>query len=284
MFERADRLWLSQVEPRLPYHAMELDWRGFEPALVCIDRIDDSPVDLDLKRVDFVISERRVCVGRFDGDRHLPCPNSTSVSTFVQCANCAEESFIPYQECIFEPKCDGDLCDIDFCRREHVLYLAFYNSRVKIGMSSSRRIEKRLIEQGADAYALIGAFPSRKSARTAEKEISADLAIPQAFRQRTLLDDLAKRIDISVVEERYAELSASLETVFGLSPGALQWLDAYPIELPLDARPHLRETPGRHRGEMIGVKGKWLIYHSSGMNALSLADVPSRFVGEGMPL
>ncbi|UCE81184.1 MAG: DUF2797 domain-containing protein [Methanobacteriota archaeon] len=281
MFERADRLWLAQIERSLPFHAIGFEWRGFDPVLHCVNRSDDSPLHLDLKSVDYVISGHRECVGCFQDQQHTPCPRSAGVSRFTQCPDCAEESFIPYQECVFEPKCDGELCDVDFCGREHVLYLAFYNARVKIGMSSARRLEERLIEQGADAYAQIGVYRTRKRAREAEKEISARLRIPQSFRQRVLLEDLARRMDQKTVENKFARLCSSLETHFNLKPEELRRLDSYPIELPLDMKPSLMNTPGRHRGELVGVKGRWLIYRSGGMNALSLADVPSRFVGIG---
>ena len=281
MFERADRLWLSQVESSLPYHALDYSWQGFEPTLLCVDRTCDAEVSIDLEEVDYVIGERRECVGQFENGQHKPCPNHESVSRFTQCAGCAEESFIPYQECVFEPKCDGELCEVEFCRREHVLYLAFYNTRAKIGMSSSRRLEERLIEQGADAYAMIASYPTRKSAREAEKEISAKLRIPQSFRQKSLLDGLARRVDANGIEDSFADICASLGSMFGLEPKKLEWLESYPIELPLEHRPTLRETSGRHKGKAMGVKGRWLIYRSTGIKALSLADVPSRFIGTG---
>jgi hypothetical protein len=283
MFERADRIWLEHVEASLPYHAVDFEWRGFEPVLTCVGHSRDDVLDLDLESVDYVISSRKECVGHFEDGRYVACPDRAAVTKFVQCAACAEEFFIPHQECVFEPKCDGDLCDMDFCRREHVLYLAFYNTRAKIGMSSTRRVDRRLVEQGADAFALIGSFPSRRKARTAEKEISARFRIPQAYRQETLLDNLVHPLDVTGIEESYGALSSSLEAQPGVAPGKLRWLDSYPIELPLDAKPRLRETEGRHRGEAIGVKGRWLIYRADGLNALNLADIPSRFVGARPP-
>ncbi len=279
MFERADRIWLDQVETSLPYHAVDFEWRGFVPVLTCVERSSRKALELDLDRVDYIVSGRRECVGHYEDGRYEACPHGAAVDRFAQCASCAEEFFIPYQECVFEPKCHGDLCDMDFCRREHMLYLAFYNTRVKIGMSSTRRVETRLVEQGADAFALIGSFPSRKSAREEEKSISARFRIPQAYRQETLLEDLVLPMDIDGVAERFESLCASMEGQPGISPGKLQWLDSYPIGLPLDMKPILRETNGRHRGDAVGVKGRWLIYRADGLYALNLADIPSRFVG-----
>jgi hypothetical protein len=283
MFERADRIWLEQVETSLPYHAVDFEWRGFKPALICVDRSTREALDIDLRHVDYIISSQKMCVGHFEDGQYEACPDKAAVTRFVQCEACAEEFFIPYQECVFEPKCDGERCDMDFCRREHVLYLAFYNTRVKIGMTSSRRVDKRLVEQGADAFALIGAFPSRLRAREAEKKLSSEFRIPQAYRQETLLYSLDSPVDIAAIEERYSSLCNSFENQQDIAPGKLRWLRSYPIELPLDAKPKLRETQGRHRGEAVGVKGRWLIYRADGLNALNLADIPSRFVGIQSP-
>ena len=59
-------------------------------------------------------------------------------------------------------------------------------------------------------------------------------------------------------------------------------MDAYPIDLPLDCPPQLRDTAGRHRGKLLGMKGKWLVYDSGSINALNLWDVPSRFLDVGI--
>ncbi|MGB2581386.1 MAG: DUF2797 domain-containing protein, partial [Thermoplasmata archaeon] len=258
MFETADRLWLRQIESSLRYHAVEFQWEGFEPRLTCVARGGDDVFDIDLGQVDFVISDARECVGYFDGDSYTSCPNKTSVTRFAQCVDCAGESFIPFQECVFEPKCDGEICDMDFCRREHVLYLAFYDTKAKIGMSSTRRIERRLVEQGADAFAVVGAFPTRRRAREAEKQISSRLRIPQALRQEAVLNGFSRALDAAGIEERFHGLASSIESQFGLKVEGLRWVDAYPIDLPLDCPPQLRDTAGRHRGKLLGMKGKWL--------------------------
>lgn len=282
MFERADQIWLSEMEDSLPYHALYFEWDGFEPRLECMDESGNN-IFINLGSVDYVIGRRRECVGRFDGERHIRCPGRAHVTRFTQCPECAEEAFIPHQECIFEPRCDGELCDdVDFCRREHILYLAFYDTKAKVGMSSSRRLERRLIEQGADAYAVLGAYPTRRAARTAEKEISSSMRIPQAFRQEALLRSLVHEVDVEGIEAKYSSLSQSLESRFDLRPEPIHWLDEYPVELPLESVPHLADTPGRHRGEALGVKGRWLIYRSSRLNALALSDVPSRFMRADM--
>src|SRR4030067_83679 len=167
-----------------PIHALEFHWDEFDPHLLCFDSSAAQECEFDLEDINFSVSQRKVCIGMWDDEgRYVPCAKQAPVSRFAQCQECSEESFLPHQECVFEPRCDGELCDIEFCKREHMLYIAFYDTRMKIGMSSTRRIDKRLIEQGADAYSIIGKHPTRKRAREAEKKISERLRIPKFHRQ-----------------------------------------------------------------------------------------------------
>ncbi len=283
MFVTADRLWLDDVEGRLPLHVLEFYWDGFEPGLQCFDPERGRVVDVLLDDADLVIGRRRTCVGRFEGDRYIPCPGAVPVTRFSQCDACAGESFIKDQECVFEPKCEGERCDSEFCRRQHVLYLAFYDTMAKVGMSSTRRVERRLVEQGADAFSIIGPYPNRMRAREAEKDISSRLGVPQGIRQQTVLSRFSRPLDGEGIEARYGELKAALAETFGLCVEPLRHLRGYPIGLPLPAAPQLQETPGVHRGRLLGVKGKWLVYESGDIRALNLADLAGRRLARGRP-
>ncbi len=267
------------MQDRFTLHAIDFHWEAFSPHLVCYDSADSQISEFDLKEVRFSVSRKKTCIGLFDDDgNYVPCPRSAPVSRFSQCPECAGESWIPHQECIFEPKCDGELCDLEFCKREHVLYVAFYDTRMKIGMSSTRRIEQRLIEQGADAFSIIGKWPTRKRAREAEKELSDRLRIPQSHRQELLLRSLSRPVDSRGIEERFSALKASMGARHNLDPEPLRWLDKYPVELPLRDAPMLVDLWGSHRGNLIGIKGRWLIFESEGLKALNLADIPARFL------
>lgn len=265
-------------------HALDYHWKGFEPHLDCFDPSDGEECEFDLERIDFSVSEARTCIGSWDDDgNYRPCPSRTPVGKFAQCDKCAKEFFIPNQECLFDPKCDGTDCmgqkrEWEFCRREHVLYIAFYDTRMKVGMSSSRRIDRRLIEQGADAYSIIGSFPNRLEARETEKKISDRLRIPQFYRQETLLKGLARPLDKKGIEDRLEGLRITLGEAFGLKPMPLSWLTGYPIDLPLSQVPQLEPSVGRHLGKRVGIKGKWVFYESDGLKALNLSDLPARFL------
>jgi len=269
----------DDAEGEYPLHALDFYWQGFEPGLTCYDSRENEVSEFDLERVDFVVSQRKSCIGYFDDDdKYILCPRNASVTRFAQCAECSRESFLPFQDCVFDPKCEGEKCDLEFCRREHVLYVAFYDTRVKIGMSSNRRVEKRLIEQGADAYAILGTFPNRKRARDTEKEISNRLRLPQFYRQEVLLRNFSRSLDVRGIEGRHEALSITLGEAYGLRPEPIRWLDGYPLELPLSRSPRLQGTVGRHKGRLVGFKGKWLVYEQDGLRALNLSDIEARFL------
>jgi hypothetical protein len=283
MIMRADRLWLEEVESRLPLHALEYYWDEFEPVLLCYDTARGKETSLGLESADFVVGSRKRCVGRFEDDRYVPCPFRAEVTKFSQCDKCAAEVFIEDQECIFDPKCEGEKCDNEFCKRPHVLYLAFYDTLPKVGMSSTRRVERRLVEQGADAFAIIGTFPNRYRAREAEKSLSAELELPQWYRQQTILANFSRPLDIAGMEAKYSQLKAAISSRGGYAVESLRMLSGYPLELPLPGVPNLQETPGMHMGRLLGVKGKWLLYESRGLKALNMSDLVGRFMSRGLP-
>jgi len=286
VFVRADQIRVEQIEESFPLHALDFSWEGFEPVMTCVPVGTGETCQLDLEEVVFAVSKRRICVGQFSDEGYVPCPRNAPVGRVSQCPDCAEESFVP-QECIFNPpeRCENESCKMpEFCKRPHTLYIAFYDTRAKIGMSSSRRVQRRLIEQGADAYALVGVFEDRYHAREMEKRISEDMRLPQSLRQNSLLVNLERPVDVGGIEARYKGYSASLSEAYQLQPGPLTWIDRYPIDLPLKSVPRLEPTWGMHRGEYIGCKGRLLVYEADGLRALDLADIPSRFISrEAVP-
>ena len=283
MLDKRDPPLAEGLEDMLSLHVLAFYWEGFEPRLDCHDPFNHEVVQVGFDPADFVVSGRKVCVGRFEGDRYIECPGRTPGTTCSQCDECAGEAFIDDQECIFDPKCDGSKCDNEFCKRPHVLYLAFYGTMPKVGMSSTRRVERRLVEQGADAFAIIGTYPNRFRAREAEKAISAETGLPQWYKQQTILANFSRPLDVAGIEARYGELKQVLEAREGCSVESLRPISGYPLALPLPGVPQLQETPGMHRGRLLGVKGKWLLYVSHGLGALSMPDLVGRFVSRGLP-
>ncbi|MDH4122955.1 MAG: DUF2797 domain-containing protein [Thermoplasmata archaeon] len=281
MFARADQLRIEDMENSFRLHAIYYSWEDFDPQLVIFDLDDGQLKVLGLDDVDFSISKKRVCVGSFIEDEYVPCPRDAPVTKFSQCPECGEK-FIPVQECIFEPKCEGDLCDSPLCRKEHAVYIAFFGDKPKVGMTTRGRIRSRLIEQGADAYFVASTYPTRKAARTNEKMIGEKLRITERPANKTILESLRMPRRRTQIEEGWRWIASNLEEKFSLHPDDLEFLDSYPLEEPLTCVPKQTDIWGNHTGKLIGVKGKFMIYESDRLLALKLSDIPSRYVSRGL--
>lgn len=279
MFARADQLRIEEIEESFRLHAVEFYWEEFDPKLVYFDLDDGQLKEFDLDDIDFSVSKKRTCVGSYVDGEYVPCPGNFPVQRLTQCAECAE-SFIPVQDCLFEPKCDGDLCDSPLCRKEHAVYIAFFGNRPKVGMTTKARIRSRLIEQGADAYFVADLFPTRKSARDAEKTVSEKLRITERPNARIILESLRMPRRRSQIEDGWKWISRALRENLSMNPGDLEYLDSYPLEEPLPAIPRPTESWGYHSGKSVGIKGRFLIYESDKIMALNLADLPSRYLSK----
>jgi hypothetical protein len=107
----------------------------------------------------------RHCAGTTDGDVHLACPNDPAPycpdhTDRWPCARCTGECAKP----------------IDACDEEHAVYLAaFAPDVVKVGVTRSWRLERRLREQGADRAAHLRTVADGRIARQIEADIAVDL-------------------------------------------------------------------------------------------------------------
>jgi len=246
-------------------HVVSFGWNKFTPSLKVYD--GEKIEDIDLGKIDFNVSQGKICVGSFE-DGYTPCPDKRTVNRFSQCQNCAPDS-IPDLDCIFEPG-DCSNCEGGFCEEEHAVYLAFVSKHPKIGMTKKARLKKRMIEQGADAYALLASLDHRKKARSEEKELSQKLNISERIGSKKKLKSMAKKVDKPTIRTKYLGVRNRVAV------GKLNFLNDYPITLPLRAVPRLRPVPGIHKGEMVGIKGGFLIYENNGLQALKLSDLPGR--------
>lgn len=283
MFIRGDQLRISDMEDKFRLHAIEFGWEEFDPELY-IFNLDENhllPFHFD-NRLELSVSKRRVCVGSFVNGEYVPCLRSEPVKRFSQCPECGEE-LIPIQSCLFEPQCEGELCDSPICRREHAIYISFFGTKPKVGMTLKSRVKRRLIEQGADAYFLVDTSENRKKAREKEKRISQKLKITERPATSAILSSLQLPKKRQQIESLWRALSEQLEQAMSMRPGNLNFLEDYPLEEPLKRVPKLADSWGMHSGKIVGIKGKFLLYDSDSLNALNLADLPSRFLSLDRP-
>jgi hypothetical protein len=264
-----------------PRHVVSFYWDDFVPHLEAYDLGEERLTEIDLSNPDMLVSESRKCVGRYDENGYHPCPNNAVAKNFIQCASCAS-SWIPIQECIFEPQCDGERCDSDFCRRKHVVYAAFTGDIVKIGMTSEPRLRMRGIEQGADAIAPLVDCENRMTARSLEKLISKDLGLRQFVSRGKIAKWLVTPTSRSEIERSHKSVIERLRKWRADERDEIEILDGYPVKLIPKHPPRLVRTAGSHFGEALCVKGKFLVYLDKVTGypmMLEIADLPSRFAG-----
>ena len=215
-------------------------------------------------------------MGNWQDGKYQPCPEGNKVTQGNICQDCAS-SFLPDLSCTFEPRCDGELCASRFCQQEHAVYLAFHGEIAKVGMTTSRRINQRMIEQGCDAFSVLAKVDGRASARKLEGSLSEKLSLRQMIRELESLFCMTGELPIENIEARYAEIVDEVEKI-GLHPEPLKMLDEYPLKTPLTSMPKPTRIEGRHKGKVIGIKGKFLIYQNGGLKAINLQKVPGRFI------
>jgi len=227
--------------------------------------------------IDISVSGPRKCIGFYQYDRYHPCIIQSAVEDHPQCLNCISQS-IPVVRCVFEPECRGHRCPGSICGMPHQVYIAFFNTRYKVGMTSQKRLAMRIIEQGADAYTYVATLPDRLSARTLERRISRSLGFRESYDPEETLRTLTERLRKKVIEEKYQLVARSLKNGFGLSCSELIFVDGYQLEMPLRSTPKLRNTEGMHRGRAAGIKGKFLIYENNGLFALRLDELLGNYI------
>jgi len=245
------------------------------PEISVYDHSTSELSGLSIDPLDIDVSHGSMCVGRFDRGDYSPCPHSQRTGTYSVCSGCGAP-MIRHLECIFEPKCEGEVCGEGICTAEHAVYIAYYGSTPKVGMSTSGRVLTRVREQGADGYSIVARVPNRFRARRLEKTIFGTMDVRQAFRSEALLPLLTQAVDHAAMAAEHEALAARLEEVLELTPSPLQTLE-YDFE-PLDERPVLVSTPGRHAGDYLGAKGRFLIYRDGVPRAMRPKDLEGRFL------
>jgi hypothetical protein len=279
MFIRADKLISSNVADHSGRQVIHFGWEEYRPSLLYYDRYQDKELPFRVERIDWDISESKRCVGRFDDGIYKCCPDNMPVNKFDQCSKCASV-WIKHQDCIFEPRCNGELCDSAICRKSHTVYVAFFGEGAKIGMTTSARLIGRGIEQGADAIAPLARLQGRKEGREAEKDIADMLRLTQFTPRKKavkLLHFSSSKVRLDEIFQAYRETLAQRMTPLD---EPLQHLDQYPLKGMEVGRAELVTTAGRHKGDVLGFKGKFLVYRTNKdeIHALEASDLPGRII------
>ena len=146
------------------------------PSLFFLDSEKIRKFDIMGRNVSLSIGERR-CIGYFSNGKHVPCPENRLLDSGHNCNECRlnDDFFM----CM---KCDGSVCLNEKLRSSCIgnkffIYLAAFDSVIKVGISQQFRLIERLIEEGADFGAKIAAVSDGKTVRVIEQEIRSHLNI-----------------------------------------------------------------------------------------------------------
>lgn len=188
----------------------------------------------------------------------------------------------PVPAWVFEPKrpAAGTRLPVDavpeertwdpLCEEPHTVYLAFFGTLPKIGMTLATRLEARLREQGADAGFPIATVADREAARVLERTLSVRHRVPEARRAREVLARLARPRDEGRIERAVAAWRARVGST---DAGAIHVRDP-PLARPLPAVPRWTPAPGHHEGRWIGALGNHVFYEDASAGRLDVGGAP----------
>ncbi len=264
MFRNASELMESSPQDYYRSHVISFQWQDFQPVLS--ERVISSGEvrRISMDPLDMFVSEARRCVG---GEEVC---DAVLENRMPHCRGC--DSF-PVQECRFQPRCRGTMCEGTMCGDPHVVYITVFASNLKVGMTRSSRLRERGIEQGADMIIAVGEYGSRLEARSAEQSLSRSRGIPQTMSLASFSNCLGDD-SLNQAKARWEDVGPSF------SPLTEMVLDGYPLK-GLEGVPRIMPSAGKHRGDLMGAKGRLAVYRDElGMlKALDLKDLVSRFIG-----
>jgi hypothetical protein len=244
--------------------------------------IDGDPHEFTLEKnrqISFRLGKERFCVGRSHITRdystmdswkeRIPCPTSSLADSGDQCRSCAANDASGLcARCIGE-SCSAHLSVRETCEHsEAFVYLAVFGDRIKAGVSQGRRVEKRWIEQGADAARRVIAGNGRE-VRQYEKRIQDELGALKSVKA----GDKMAFTDPRELEWGLRSLDERAEAVRRLFPSAKHIDEATTLLTPIYGLPETKIRPMEVKirdntlivGKVLGVKGPILFLENSGI-------------------
>jgi Protein of unknown function (DUF2797) len=213
--------------------------------------VSPGPQSVDISGEVALTLGRRGCIGHRDGERHVSC-DSLVAPQCQRCGGGVPDPCVPCRGVCRKPE--------KTCLEEHSVYLAvFAPGAVKVGVSRTWRLEKRLDEQGADAGIEIARLPDGEAARRLEASLRAKYPDRMSFE-----DKLASGPVDEVINAVTREYGAIRSLCFGRFPRDL-WMR------PIVIRP---QEGLAISGRTFGIKGQALVLEKLGtLYAVNLADL-----------
>jgi hypothetical protein len=193
---------------------------------------------LDISENISLVLKKRGCAGRWVKDRYVPCQGEEA----PYCAKCSG----PPDPCVM---CRGECQKPEkTCTEEHSVYLAIFSpDLVKVGVSKTRRLETRLMEQGADMGLEIARFPDGQLARQRERSLAS--TYPDRVTFESKVDGISQGVNGETLQTIYRRYDAGRIMRFGYFKETL-WMKP----IVLEPRENMAVS-----GRVLGIKGQALV-------------------------
>ncbi|MHA1927408.1 MAG: DUF2797 domain-containing protein [Candidatus Thorarchaeota archaeon] len=260
-------------------HIVRINWKSegesFTPGLVVWHK--DAP-ELDFEElkigddISWTIRGPRKCIGRRLTEKEfVRCPSDNVIQCGqIKCSSCNDFDY--FDPCV---RCTGDVCHATAERYEvcnktpYVVYAAIFNNGLlKVGVSTTKRVLTRWVEQGADYAGILVNVIGGKKARQIEHELGTHPGIATSVTGRQKQEMLTSELSLQAAYD----LLHPLKDLHSLIERDLELKDLsgfYGIS-KMDTEPHkwfttVQQVPGLQiAGEIIGMKGSLLITKISG--------------------
>ena len=244
--------------------------------------VEGEPGDLVLERgknLSFKVGKGRFCVGhsRVTTDyttadswkERFPCPTSSLADSGSQCRSCAAND-------VSHPcaRCTGETCAAHPSVREKCenseayVYLAVFGDRLKAGVSQGRRVEKRWVEQGADAARRVLSANGRE-ARVYEKRIQDELGALKGVKadaKMSFTDPRELEYGLKSLDAHAVKLRALFPSARHVDEETTLLAEAYGLPQtrvrPIEAK--IRDNAAIS-GKILGAKGPILYLENTGI-------------------
>ncbi len=173
--------------------------------------------------------------------------------------------------------CDGERClkGRADCTVPHLVYVAVFGRRVKVGVTKEARFKRRMREQGAEFSAKVSRFGDGMKARRAERELSSGKGIGMGVRFEEKVTSIGQLED-----ERAAGELLESKGLEGLSVSDMRGMYQNPA-LGDSSRPILFVGDGL-RGTVEDTRGEALFFsYRDNLYAYDLRDTVGRKIRYG---
>lgn len=155
-------------------------WDNWEPHLVLKSGNEVKKIKM-FGNHSFMLGQK-TCTGFFSKGKTYECPGKRKLDYGQQCNECKiRDMFSLCMQCTGE-KCINEKRRAECEKENYFIYLAAFDSLLKVGISYEYRFLERLVEQGADFGAKIGRVQDGLAVRAVEQKIMRDLNIVDRVR------------------------------------------------------------------------------------------------------